>query len=140
MSESTSPATADAHAIAAIPQRIVEAWAAQDGAAFGDVFTKDGSMILPGVHLSGRDAIVEFMTTAFAGPYHGTRVVGTPRSMRLLGPDVAVVVTRGGVIAPGGTEVDPERAVHATWVVQRSDEGTWSLAAYQNTPAQAPSA
>ena len=140
MSEPTSPVTADADAIRGIPQRVVDAWAAQDGAAFGAVFTKDGSMILPGVHLSGRDAIEEFMTAAFAGPYRGTRVVGTPQSLRFLGPDVAVVVSRGGVLAPGGTELAPERAVHATWVVQRSDEGTWLLASYQNTPAQVPSA
>ena len=122
-------------AVAAVPARIVAAWAAQDADAFAEVFTEQGSMILPGVFQVGRDAVRAFMTQAFAGPYRGTRVTGTPVALQPLGPGAAVVVTRGGVLHDGETEVAPERAIHATWVVVQNG-GQWQLAAYQNSPVQ----
>ncbi|CAA9390965.1 MAG: conserved hypothetical protein [uncultured Pseudonocardia sp.] len=121
-------------AVAAVPGRIVAAWAAQDADAFAAVFTEEGTIILPGAIGIGREAVREFAARGFAGPYRGTRVTGTPIALQLLGPDAAVVTTRGGVLHGDETEVAPERAIHATWVVVLRD-GEWQLAAYQNSPA-----
>ena len=129
----SAPAGADLAAIAGIPQRIVAAWADHDADAFAGVFTEDGSLILPGLHLKSRDAIRSYMSGAFAGPYQGTRVTGQPVDLRPLGRDAGVLITQGGVLAPGETEVAPERAIRASWVVVRQD-GEWRLAAYQNSP------
>lgn len=124
---------ADKAAVAALPQRIVKAWAEHDAEAFAEVFAPDGTMILPGVYQKGRESIAGFMRTAFAGPYKGTRVTGTPLDMRGLGGDAAIVVTEGGVVAAGKEDVSPSQAIRATWVAVRGEDG-WLLAAYQNSP------
>ncbi|MFC8370535.1 MULTISPECIES: SgcJ/EcaC family oxidoreductase [unclassified Streptomyces] len=126
----------DKAAVASIPQRIVEAWAAYDADAFAEVFTPDGTLILPGVYEKGRDAIRNFAAAAFAGPYQGTRVTGTPIDIRFANEGAGVLITRGGILAPGETEPAPERAVHASWVVVKRD-GRWFLGAYQNSPRHA---
>ncbi|WP_331739336.1 SgcJ/EcaC family oxidoreductase (plasmid) [Streptomyces sp. NBC_00637] len=126
----------DRAAVAAVPQRLVEAWAAYDADAFAEVFTPDGTLILPGVFEKGRDAIRAFAAAAFAGPYQGTRVTGTPIDIRFANEGAGVLITRGGILAPGETEPAPERAVHASWVVVKRG-GHWHLAAYQNSPRHA---
>ena len=134
--DSDRTAGGDQAGVAALPERIVAAWAAQDADAFAEVFTDDGSMILPGVYRSGRDEIRAFMADAFAGPYRGTRVTGQPVQLRFLGEAVAVLVTQGGVLAPGETAVADERAIRASWIAVHRD-GRWQLAGYQNSPRDA---
>lgn len=126
---------ADQKAVQAVPGRIMAAWADQDGERFSEVFTEDGTMVLPGQDVRrGRAEIAAFMTAAFAGPFRGTQVTGTPVDVRFLSTDTAVVVTRGGIISAGEESLTPDRAVNATWVVcKRSD--CWQLAAYHNSPA-----
>lgn len=136
-SQGTDLSAADRAAVADLPQRVVKAWGEHDASAFARVFTPDGTMVLPGVYQKGREAIEAFMDAAFAGPYKGTRVTGTPLDLRPLGPDAAVVVTQGGVLAPGEEEVSDARAIRATWVATRH-QGEWMLAAYQNSPRERP--
>jgi len=129
----TVPSEADQAAIAAVPGRIVAAWAKHDADEFAEVFTQDGTMILPGVFKKGRDEIRSFMAHAFAGPFQGTQVTGQPINLNVLTADSAVLTTAGGVLAAGETEVSDERAIRANWTVVKRD-GEWQLAAYQNSP------
>lgn len=128
-----TPDEQDLAAVVAVSGRIVSAWDGNDAQAFAEVFTEDGTMVLPGVYRKGRQEVRAFMESAFAGPYKGTRVTGTPLDLRFLGPDNAVIVTQGGVLAPGDTEVSDKQGIRATWVVSR-EGGEWRLAAYQNSP------
>jgi uncharacterized protein (TIGR02246 family) len=120
-------------AVAGVAERIVSAWADHDADAFAKVFTEDGTMILPGLYRKGRDDIRRFMTDAYAGPYRGTRVTGQPLDIKFLNGGAAVLVTQGGVLQPGQTDLSDERAIRASWVVVERD-GQWQIAVYQNSP------
>uniref|UniRef100_UPI003F49A9AB SgcJ/EcaC family oxidoreductase n=1 Tax=Nocardia suismassiliense TaxID=2077092 RepID=UPI003F49A9AB len=132
----TEPGTAaDQAAIAALTQKVIAAWAYHDADAFAGVFTEDGTMILPGVYKKGRDEIRAFLVESFAGNYKGTQVTGRPLEIRFFTPDSGVLITQGGVLGPGETEVADAQSVRACWTVVKRD-GSWHLASYQNTPAK----
>jgi uncharacterized protein (TIGR02246 family) len=139
MTTSTSePGTArlsdtDKAEITAVPARMVAAWAAHDAAAFAGLFTDDGTLILPGVYQKGREKIREFMTAQYTGPYQGTTVTGAPLDLKPLGSDAVALLTTGGVIAAGETELSATEAIRASWILVRRD-GRWQLAVYQNCP------
>jgi len=125
---------ADAAAVAALTQKVVSSWANGDAESFANVFVEDGTMILAGVYCEGRDAVREQMTAAFQGPYKDTQVTGKPIGIRFLGPDVALLLSQGGILGPGETEPSEESAIRASWLATRQEDGQWLLAAYQNTP------
>lgn len=125
---------ADQAAVATLPQQLVAAWVDQDGDGIAELFTEDGTLILPGVFRQGREDIRVYFKDAFNNQYRGTRVVGTPLGLRFFGPDAALLLSAGGVLAAGETEVSDGQAIRASWFAVRVD-GEWKLAAYQNTPA-----
>jgi uncharacterized protein (TIGR02246 family) len=128
----TDPA-AELAALAAVPQGIVKAWAAHDADAFAKVFVEDGTMTMPGVFCKGHEEIRAFMAAGFENAYKGTQVTGSPLDLVILDDQAAVLITEGGVMRPGETEVAADQAIRAYWVVVKRD-GEWRLAAYQNTP------
>lgn len=128
---------ADQAALAQVAQRMIAAWGDNDGEAFAAIFAEDGSLVLPGdVFLKSREEIGTFMTAAFTGPYQGTRVTGKPLTVRALSDDVAVLITEGGVLMPGETEVSTAQAIRATWVLTRHG-ADWLISAYHNSPTTA---
>jgi len=135
MTTTETGTAADQAAIAALTQKVIAAWAYHDADAFAGVFTEDGTMILPGVYKKGRDEIRAFLVESFAGNYKGTQVTGRPLEIRFFTPDSGVLITQGGVLGPGETEVADSQSIRASWTVVKRD-GSWHLASYQNTPAK----
>jgi uncharacterized protein (TIGR02246 family) len=129
----TQEAARDQEEIAAVPARMVAAWAAHDADAFADLFAEDGTLILPGVYRRGRADIRSFMAAGFAGRYQGTTVTGQPIDLKPLGPGAVALLTVGGVIAPGQTELSSPEAIRASWILVKRD-GRWVLAVYHNCP------
>jgi uncharacterized protein (TIGR02246 family) len=129
----SSSAAAEQAAIAAVPARMVAAWAAHDADAFAELFTEDGTMILPGVYRKGRDDIRDYMAAEYAGAYQGTTVTGTPIEIQPLQPGAVALITQGGVIPAGETELPDATAIRASWILVKRDE-RWQLAVYQNCP------
>lgn len=125
----------DKVAIASLTQHVIAAWAYHDADAFAEVFTEDGTMVLSGVYRKGRAQIRDYMAAAFEGTYKGTQVTGKPVDMRPLGGEAAILLSQGGVLEAGESEVNETSAVRAAWVVVKQD-GQWRLAAYQNTPKE----
>jgi uncharacterized protein (TIGR02246 family) len=130
---SSGPSEADKVAIATLTQKVVAAWAYHDAAAFASVFTEDGTMIISGQFRKGRADIQSYMEEAFAGPWQGSQVTGKPIELRFLSDDIALLLSQGGVLRPGETEVTEGNGIRASWTAVRVD-GQWLLAAYQNTP------
>lgn len=126
----TTPAVTDPSQL--IP-RVSEAWARHDADAFAGLFTEDGTMTLPGFTLGSRQEIREFLTSAYAGPFNGTRVVGNPVRVRMLSDTVVLVQTIGGIVPSGSEELPADREVNASWLAVREPD-SWRLAAYHNSP------
>lgn len=123
----------DAAAIAALTQKMVAGWAYGDADTIANLFVEDGTLVLAGTFCNGREEIRDYFKKTFEGKYKGTQVTGKPISIRPLAHDVAILLSQGGVLEFGETEVSERGAIRASWLVVRR-EGEWRLAAYQNTP------
>jgi uncharacterized protein (TIGR02246 family) len=126
---------ADQASVAQLTQRFLAAWAYQDADGVADLFVEDGTLILPGIFRKSREDIRAYFREAFEGPYRDTQVVGKPISLRFFGADVALLLSSGGVLAAGETEVSDAQAIRASWFIVRT-EGEWRLAAYHNCQAE----
>jgi len=115
------------------PQRAQAAWNAGDADAFADAFVENGSILFDDDQLSDRDAIRGYLHDAFAGKFRGTRVIQDPIEVKILTPDVAVVITEGGLLHADETELPADRAVRAAWISVRRD-GEWRLFSQQTSP------
>jgi uncharacterized protein (TIGR02246 family) len=109
------------------------AWDDNDSEAFADLFVENGSIVFEDDQLTNRDAIRAYLRDAFAGKFRGTRVIQDPIEIKILAPDIAVVITEGGVLYGEETGVPADRTVRATWIsVLR--EGEWRLFSQQTSP------
>lgn len=125
--------TPEEKAVLTVPQRISRAWLTNDAEAFADVFTENGSLLLQDEQLTSREQIRAFLRTAFDDYFKGARVNGWPLQVTFLSEDTAMVITQGGIIRDGETEISPERQIRATWVVTRRDDH-WALVSHQSSP------
>jgi uncharacterized protein (TIGR02246 family) len=132
---SSSSAIADEAEIRALYQQLMDGWNAASGYAFASQFEGNGDLVgFDGTHINGRYEIALFHQHLFDMFLKGSRLVGKVRSVRFVTSDVAVMLTVGGTVMAGQTDLDPERNSVQTLVAVKRN-GKWSLAAFQNTRA-----
>jgi uncharacterized protein (TIGR02246 family) len=116
-------------AVENILKQLETAWNTSDSRAWAAHFAEDATFIhIYGGQLDGRAAIEGAHRNIFDTIYKGSRMTVTLRSMRLLRPDVAVVLTRGLVLTAQGNEVDTRPTM-----VFVNESGKWQIVAFQNT-------
>nr|AGO97162.1 hypothetical enediyne protein [Streptomyces sp. CNT-179] len=122
-------------AVLTVPQIIQAAWERNDADMFARAFTAGGSLLMQQDQLTSSAEIRAYMARGFQGGLRGARVTGWPLNVTFLGEDVAVVVTQGGIILDGESEIAPERAIRALWTIVAEDE-RWRLLCHHSTPLQ----
>ncbi|MBV1849372.1 SgcJ/EcaC family oxidoreductase [Catellatospora tritici] len=122
-------------AVLTIPLRVQKVWEANDAKGWADIFTEDGGALVEDRQLVGRAAIQAYMEEAFQRfPFKGSRVTGSTLFVNFITDDVALLVTNGGTLVGGQTELPPEQEVRNTWVIVRRAEGELSLFSHQSSP------
>jgi uncharacterized protein (TIGR02246 family) len=102
----------------AVIDGIAEAWADNNPDGFADLYTADATMVLSGDRFfRGREVIRKVAVEQFKTAHKGTTLLQNIVDTKVLSDDAAVVVTEGGVLAPGQSQPSPERALRATWVL-----------------------
>jgi uncharacterized protein (TIGR02246 family) len=127
----------DEAAIQAVMADSYRAWSAGDADGMVANYTEDATAIMTGSLRDSRDVIRENMALGFAGPLKDTSTYNKQLSLRFVGADAAIVVSESGILFGGQTEVPDAAKVNNTWVLEKRD-GRWLIAAYHNSPAQAP--
>jgi len=127
----------DEAAINAMLAEMYQAWTANDADGFVKYYTDDATAVLPGSLRGSRKVIRDSMVAGFDGPLRGSSTVDKQLSLRFVGEDAAIAISEGGILFAGEDAVPEARKIHATWVFERRD-GRWMVAAYHNSPVQAP--
>ena len=127
--KATAPPSAsseDETAVRGLLDKINEAWARGDAAAYASYHTPDADLVdFRGTHASGRQAIIDLLRPAFDGVLKGSEVEARIVDLRFLTADVAIFHTRGKIVPMGEDSVQ-------TFVATRGSGG-WLIAAFQNT-------
>jgi uncharacterized protein (TIGR02246 family) len=133
----------DEEAISALLQSVVDGWNRGDGQAMAAAFDDDADYIVfNGMRLKGRQQIAAVHQQLFDTFLKGTQLDDGGRggstqgsAVRFLTPEVALVLTQGGLRRPEQPESSPEQESVQTYVVVKRD-GKWSIASFQNTRIQ----
>jgi uncharacterized protein (TIGR02246 family) len=121
---------ADEDAVRGLLDKINEAWARGDAAAYASHHTADADLIdFRGTHATGRQAIIDLLQPAFEGVLKNSRVEARIVDLRFLSSDVAVFHTKGKIVPMGEDSIQ-------TFVATKGPGG-WLIAAFQNTRIQA---
>ena len=131
-------ATTDETAIQHLTREMCDAWNRGDANAFGARYRPDGTFTnVNGAFHVGRDEFNQRHAEVFAGAFKGSTLSLTPRLLRFIRPDVAIVDVDVGLshcrIKPPGIQADPDGTLHTCLLLVLVKEGgTWWIAAYHN--------
>ncbi|WP_331737864.1 SgcJ/EcaC family oxidoreductase [Streptomyces sp. NBC_01276] len=124
----------DRDAVCGVLSSLAAAWGAADADAYGALFTQDATYTTyVGTHYQGRADITEAHRALFDGFVKGTKLADSILGIRFLGPDAAVVTSRGDTYTGGRPG---ELSKVQTYTLTRESDGQWRIAAFQNTQRQ----
>ncbi len=113
---------ADRASIQAFLDQAGEVWKTNDGGAFADLFTEDGSLINPfGERVDGRGAVGAMYSEFFKGMLSGTSTTMTVQSVRAVGDGYAFADCDQTITGAEGQAV---LAGHLAALL-RHDNGSW---------------
>jgi uncharacterized protein (TIGR02246 family) len=126
-------APTDEDVVRALPQRIVDGWSKGSGQAIADVYADDGTLVAgDGTFKKGRAEIAEYHDRQFVDFLKGTRLTVAVRSVRFLGPNIALMQTEGGILWPGQQQLAPGNNGIQSFVAVK-ERGVWRVLLFQNT-------
>ena len=125
----------DHAAITAVIASLLDAWGRHDADAYGALFTDDATYITwLGTYTHGRRDIVESHRALWAKFLKGTRLADHILDVRLVGPDTAVVTSRGDTYK--GKRPKKLTKIQSYTLIRESD-GQWRIVAFHNTKRKA---
>jgi uncharacterized protein (TIGR02246 family) len=124
-------ATDDARAVRAVLDEVYAAWANNDPDAFVAPYAADATAVHTGAYMPNRDAIRATIAAVLAGELRGSRGVHEVQSIRFIGADTAIVLSKGAIVFPGQAEAAPESRTLDGWVLRRHD-AEWRVEAFHN--------
>ena len=121
----------DDSAVTAVLDEVYAAWAAGDADTFVAPYAEHATAVLPGSYLQDKNAIRATMADGFTGPLNGSKGIYQVQSIRFPSTDTAIVVSQGGIMFAGQTDIAAETRSVDTWVLARQD-GAWRVEAFHN--------
>ena len=126
-------ATEEERAVHGVLDEVYAAWAENDADGFVASYAEDATAVHSGSSMPNRDAIRATMEMAFGGGLKGSKGVHDVQSVRFVGTDTAIVLSRGAILFAGQAEPAPESRTLDGWVLCKED-GTWRVEAFHNCP------
>ena len=125
----------ESHEIAVRYRELLAAWNSRQANVFASLFSETALVIgYDGSQMTGRAEVESSLQGIFS--HHETAAyVSKVRSVRQLGPDVAILHAVVGMIPPGQSDLTPDRNAVQTLVGHRTSAG-WEIENFQNTPAE----
>jgi uncharacterized protein (TIGR02246 family) len=133
MTTTTPISTSDEDAVLAVLDAVYTAWADNDAGAFVAPYAPDATAVHTGTLMPDRDAIRATIVASFAGPLRDSEGIQEVQSVRFVGPDTALVISRGAVRSAGQDKPAPASRTLDGWVLSRHD-GAWRVEAFHNCP------
>jgi uncharacterized protein (TIGR02246 family) len=133
-------ATADEAMIQQLLDGLVDAWKRGDTKAYGARLLADATFTnVNGMFHESREEFDRRHEEIFRGALKGTTITLTPRKVRFIRPDIAIVDTDCGVfgssVQPPGVQVGADGALRTCLLILLvlvKESGSWWIAAYHN--------
>jgi uncharacterized protein (TIGR02246 family) len=125
----------DEKAVRGLYEAVIEAWNQRSAVSYATLFAEDANVVgFDGSIMNGKAAILTELSKIFAdhvtAPY-----IYKIREIRFLTPDSALLRAVVGMLSPTKTDINPAANAIQSLVAVREGE-RWSIALFQNTPAQ----